>query len=439
MLEHLTHTILLLSATASSSLVNAVAQGLCLAAIVALCLRLLPGIKPAARFVIWLSVLFTVLALHLESGTRSSTDASFAAGVPSFHLDPRWGIPIAAIWFAMSMGRAVALVRSALDLRRVAKSATPVVTGNEFQHLLKTRFRAAQLCTSTQVDRPSVAGFFHPRVLLPEDLLQKLSSQELEQIILHEMEHLRRFDDWTNLLQKVALVFFPLNPVLFWIEQRLCRERELACDDCVLSFTAARKSYATCLTSLAEHALVRRGITLALGAWEKQSELSRRVRRILDKPEVRLKPVTANVITGVVIAGLLGGAATLAHTPELVSFTPEAVANAIPSASIPASIVAATEAPESALPMRNLSPELVKAVVPDRQENIATHRPAPRHHTRVVKALHQTPEPQPPQQWVVLTRWQARAVPQRPVLAVSETGNSYAAVPVGNGWLIIQL
>lgn len=434
MLGHLTHTILLLSATASSSLVNAVAQGLCLAAAVALCLRLLPGIKPAARFAIWLSVLFAVLALHMESGLQGSTGSSLAAGVPSFHLDPRWGIPIAAVWFAISMGRAVALVRSALDLRRVAKSATPVATGSELQHLLKIRLRSAQLCTSTQVDRPSVAGFFHPRVLLPEDLLQKLSSQELEQIILHEMEHLRRFDDWTNLLQKAALVFFPLNPVLFWVERRLCRERELACDDCVLSCTAARKSYASCLASLAEHALVRRGITLALGAWERQSELSRRVRRILDKPEVRLKPAVANVITGVVIAGLLGGAATLAHTPELVSFTPAAVTSAIS----PASVIATANVPEDAVTVRPPSPELVKAVVPDKQERAATHRSTTRHRAQVVKAIHQAPRPQM-QQWVVLTRWQASAVPQRPTLTISETGSSYAAVPVGNGWLIIQL
>jgi beta-lactamase regulating signal transducer with metallopeptidase domain len=438
MLGHLTHAILLLSAAASSSLVNAIAQGLCLAAAVALCLRLFPGIKPAARFVIWLSVLFTVLALHLEWGIGSSTGASLAAGVPSFHLDPRWGIPVAAIWLALSIGRTVALVRSALELRRVANSATPIASASNFQHLLKTRFRLALLCTSIEVDRPSVAGFFHPRVLLPEDLLQKLSSQELEQIILHEMEHLRRFDDWTNLLQKVALVFFPLNPVLFWVERRLCRERELACDDCVLSFTAAHKSYATCLTSLAEHSLVRRGVTLALGAWEKQSELSRRVRRILDKPEVRLKPVTANVVTGVMIAGLLGGAATLAHTPELVSFAPQAVGKTTPPASVPAPVVATSDVPEEAMPMRNPTPELVKAVVPDKQEKAAAHRTMTRHRTEVVRTIHQAPEQQP-QQWVVLTRWQAPALPQRPILTVSEAGNSYAAVPVGNGWLIIQL
>ena len=59
---------------------------------------------------------------------------------------------------------------------------------------------------------------------------------------MHEMEHLRRGDDWTNLLQKAGLVFFPLNPASFWVERRLCAERELACDDCVLRSSGARKA-----------------------------------------------------------------------------------------------------------------------------------------------------------------------------------------------------
>lgn len=435
MLEHLTHTIVLLSAVASGSLVNAVLQGLCLAAAVALFLHFLSGIKPAARFLIWLSVLVTVLALHLESGLKGSPDSSLAPGVPLFHFDPRWGVPIASVWLALSLTRAVALVRSAFELRRIAKSATAISLDKQFQHLLTTRLRSAQLCTSAHVDRPSVVGFFHPRVLVPEDLLQKLSPQELEQIILHEMEHLRRFDDWTNLLQKIALAFFPLNPVLMWIERRLCRERELACDDCVLRVTLARKTYATCLTSLAEHSLVRRGVTLALGAWEKQSELSRRIHRILGKPDASMKPVTANVVAGVVVVGLLGGAFTLAHAPELVSFAPSAVE------AVPSGLSMATEIhSESALPIQHLSPELVKAVIPARQKSTVSHGSATQSKPKAVKAIHHAPKPQLQQQWVVLTRWQATSVRQHPRLTISETGgSSYAALPVGNGWLIIQL
>ncbi len=73
--------------------------------------------------------------------------------------------------------------------------------------------------------------------------------------MLHEVGHLRRADDWINLLQKLSLVVFPLNPMLMWIERRLCLERELACDDDVLRLTKAPKAYATCLTNLAERRL----------------------------------------------------------------------------------------------------------------------------------------------------------------------------------------
>lgn len=435
MLEHVNDTILLVSAVASGSLLNAVAQGLCLTAAVGLCLRLFPGIKPSARFVIWLAVLFTVLCLNLQPIFAGPTDPALATSVPSFHLDPRWSIPVVIGWLIISVTRAVALFRSALELRRIAREASPNAFCTQFQHLLKIRFRSAQLCISTQIDRPSVAGFFHPRILLPEDLLQRLSSQELEHILLHEMEHLRRFDDWTNLLQKIVLVLFPLNPILLWVERRLCRERELACDDCVLNFTAARKTYATCLTSLAEHSLLRRRLTLALGAWDKQSELSRRIHRILGKPEVRMKPLAANVVTGIVIVGLAGAAAILGHSPTLVSFTP------LPAATSMSQLTVATSARahDLATSSPHIPHTLVKEVVPDERENAKTHRATTGPRPQTLKTIHREPRPQI-QQWVMLTRWQESRVPQRPILAVSETtGSSYAAVPVGNVWLIVQL
>ncbi len=52
-------------------------------------------------------------------------------------------------------------------------------------------------------------GFFAPRILIPEWLYLRLTPGELEQVVLHEAEHLRRRDDWTNLLQKLAWFCFP--------------------------------------------------------------------------------------------------------------------------------------------------------------------------------------------------------------------------------------
>ena len=175
--------------------------------------------------------------------------------------------------------RGIQLIAGAIRLHDLATRATPIDAGPAIGELLQIKtagskaVRTAELCASTEVARPSVLGFFHPRILIPPALLERLTPEELQQVVLHEMEHLRRADDRTNLLQKLALVLFPLNPALLWVERRLCAERELACDDGVLSSSCGRKAYARCLTHLAEYSMLRRGLSLALGAWERQSEL----------------------------------------------------------------------------------------------------------------------------------------------------------------------
>jgi hypothetical protein len=430
-MEHLTPTILMLSAKAAGSLINATGEGIILAATVGLCLRFLPGIKPAARFVIWLAVLFAILPLHLLPLAKSSF-APNPPGVNTLHVDVRWSLLMVASWGVLSLTRAIRLLHSFLELRRIAIAGTPYLPSPACSTLLKSGRRRVELCTSPDVARPSVIGFFRPRILLPSDLLPRISAHELEQILLHELAHLRRRDDWTNLIQKITLIFFPLNPVLFWIERRLCIERELACDDCVLNFTLARKAYATCLTNLAEHTLLRRSVSLALGAWEKQSELARRVHRILRRPEKTMGHVAARAVMGALITGLFGGALFLARSPEFISFSPS-THTAMPAIAS----MATSSTPDSHA--RNLSPTFVKAVMPEPEREITTYRARTHHYPLPIKAVHRLSKPQQ-ERWVLLTGWQSTSATPRPVLAVSEsTASSYAAVPVGNGWLILQL
>jgi hypothetical protein len=141
--------------------------------------------------------------------------------------------------------------------------------------------------------------------------------------VLHEAEHLRRRDDWTNLLQKICLALFPLNPALAWIERRLCREREMACDDGVVSVTNAPRAYAACLASLAERGLERRAEALSLGAWQRRPELVHRVHSILRRKGA-LGPVETRVLLGALSAGLVFGAVELSRCPQLVAFVPAA-------------------------------------------------------------------------------------------------------------------
>ena len=152
--------------------------------------------------------------------------------------------------------------------------------------------------------------------------MQELSTLELNAILLHELAHLRRRDDWTNLVQKIvgALLFF--HPAVWWIEKKLALEREMACDDMVLAETktTSPRAYAECLVALAEKSFLRRGVALAQAAVDRLRQVSLRVTRILDVNRPRATRVWSPAPV------LVGGASlvclmALSHAPtRLVSF-----------------------------------------------------------------------------------------------------------------------
>ena len=453
-METLFHITSSFSATAVSALCSAVWEGLILAACVAVCLRLFPGLSAAARSVVWLNVFLLVAVFPLvpsphilslvEKGGFPGTP-----GVPApIQLDLGWSVAIAALWCMLSLGRAIQLLVSAVRLRGLVRRATPISPGPALQPLLQTQCgfgkasRSALLCTSDEVERPSVFGFFRPRILLPPVLLEELSSSELQQVVIHEMEHLRRGDDWTNLLQKICLVLFPVNPVLLWVERRLCAERELACDDSVLRSSCGRKAYALCLTHLAEHSMLRRGFTLGLGAWERQSELVRRVHRILSRPSQSMSRQRATLVTTGLLIAALGGAVTLARSPQLVSFVPHAQPT-LQASSIGPSSFANSSFNHSRIQTPMPSAQLVKAIMPERPAQTGNDRKplqikaAKRVANPYRAEAQQTFEAQ--QTLVVLTEWTDNGIPPHLVFAVATSRVRYAAVPVANGWLIVQI
>ncbi len=317
------------------------------------------------------SLLPSVFSAEAATPGASPSGPVFAPVHPWLALDPRWGLAIAAVWLAASLARGVDLGVQAVRLGRLWKRAVPLAVGgfenpseakalklsrgnsarlkpcpdtesirlsarlkpgdfkaascgaeqNDFklEKILRALSPNVEVCTTRDLDRPSVIGFFRPRILIPEWLPGRLSPAELEQVVLHEAEHLRRRDDWMNLVQKLCLVVFPLNPALQWMERRLCREREMACDEGVVRRTRSPRAYAACLTSLAERGLAHRAEALSLGAWRRRPELARRVHQILRRaPD--LHPAATRALVGVVGCGLVLGSVELARCPQLVEF-----------------------------------------------------------------------------------------------------------------------
>jgi beta-lactamase regulating signal transducer with metallopeptidase domain len=398
---------------AAPAVVSALWQGAAIALILGLGLRLASQahihIGAAHRFTVWASAFAIVAGLpflpSLEDGARSETAAHalFGASPPvthlrlsrfqlaPFQLNDRWALALASLWLTASLVRAAILVMHSLRLRRTWRAASPVVADGDLREFLAAASparRSVELCTTRHLDGPAVIGFFAPRILIPDWLYASLTPGELEQVILHETEHLRRGDDWTNLLQKLALVLFPLNPALAWIERRLCREREMACDEGVVRRTQEPHAYASCLASLAEHSLDRRRLhALSLGAFERRSELVRRVLSILARRKP-LHPAAARAWVGVAACGLLAASVELARCPQMVAFIPGAQTTALemetaqtnlPPADVEGDrVIAQTTTANSVPGFRAVE---ARAILPDRRvsaqsASASLHRPA---------------------------------------------------------------
>lgn len=315
-----------ISTSPAELLMRSIWQGLLLTALAWAALKLAPGLRSATRFSLWLIVFVMVALLPCFAlGRMWFGDQASAAALPqtgyAIHLNIGWAFALEAAWALASLFSLSRLFSSALAMRAVLRSSTVIadLPDELSSALLRSGQRPVSLRLSEAIDAPSVIGFFRPAVVLPRALWSELTPSELKQIIQHEIAHLDRRDDWTNLLQKLLRALYPLNPALYWAERQLCREREQACDDAVLDAAANPRAYATCLTKLAETRLVRRVTSLAPGLWQRPSELAGRVDNILHRRR-RLAPLFSRGLVATGLAASLAGVLTLQRCPELISF-----------------------------------------------------------------------------------------------------------------------
>jgi beta-lactamase regulating signal transducer with metallopeptidase domain/effector-binding domain-containing protein len=77
---------------------------------------------------------------------------------------------------------------------------------------------------------PAVYGMFRPVLLLPHGYLKRLSREQAEHVLLHELCHLKRGDLWLHGLYLVLHVAYWFNPLMIWTRRQMKHVREICCD-----------------------------------------------------------------------------------------------------------------------------------------------------------------------------------------------------------------
>ena len=169
------------------------------------------------------------------------------------------------------------------------------------------------------VPGPLVCGLARPTILIPSEAATWPEARR-EAVLVHELSHIRRRDVHAQLLAQAVCAVHWFNPLAWLAAREMRRERELACDDVVLSAGVPPTWYATELLAMAGEAHDRRAPVVALSMARLSEIEGRLVSMLADHP--RRMSLVARGVLPLLVAGVsvaVAGAST-SSSPTVSDF-----------------------------------------------------------------------------------------------------------------------
>jgi beta-lactamase regulating signal transducer with metallopeptidase domain len=163
------------------------------------------------------------------------------APAPRFQIS--WQTYVFAAWLAMI---AIQLARLGWQRRRLHELLTAARPADE-TILCVARDACGQLRLATMPEvwitdeesSPFVCRPMRPLLVLPKSLALSGNASQLQQIVLHELGHLRRADLFWCWITHVTRMVYWFHPVAHCVAFRESLERELACDQLAMAHSGA--------------------------------------------------------------------------------------------------------------------------------------------------------------------------------------------------------
>src|SRR5215471_94793 len=235
-------------------------------------------------------------------GRKISARLGAAPAQPGLPLRSLSAMPLSTIllygWFVGIALFAIPVIRGLLQIRSLRRFGLPWRPGQAVAERLAPRTRrGVEVLIHESLPGPMTCGVPRPVVMLPEDA-QSWDEKDLECALVHELEHVRRYDWAIHCMARVACAAYWFHPLVWTAWRQLTLEAERSCDDAVLG-NAEATAYADQLLGLARRrTAVRRSPALAMA---NRSDLAARIGALLDQRQSR-GPVSALLICACAVA-----------------------------------------------------------------------------------------------------------------------------------------
>jgi beta-lactamase regulating signal transducer with metallopeptidase domain len=172
--------------------------------------------------------------------------------------DLSWKHAVGVVWLVGSLTWSVVAGIRIIQFRRIlrlAQSADQEVQ-DRVQELAR-RLGLSNCPTVTFVAAPIAPMLWalgrSPRLLIPSHLWERLTEDQRDTLLVHELAHLRRGDHWVRRLELLVLAIYWWHPGVWWARRALREAEEECCDAWVVwALPRAGHSYAVALVETLE-------------------------------------------------------------------------------------------------------------------------------------------------------------------------------------------
>ena len=172
-----------------------------------------------------------------------------AASIQDFAVELKNVFPpalVLACFLLWLCGAAFILLRillGILESRRLLRSARPAADASLRETALDCAVllgikRPFPVFYSDRTRGPATSGLLRPFILLPDRPFQ-----DIKYILLHEMIHCKRRDTLINFFTQLLLAVNWFNPAIWYAARQMEKDREISCDDAVLSLLDQRERW----------------------------------------------------------------------------------------------------------------------------------------------------------------------------------------------------
>jgi len=176
----------------------------------------------------------------LQVATPFPEAIQFTAAAHPEKID--WTPWILAAWALGFLTIAFVRFRGWLHIRALIRTSTPT----SLSLPVEARYTTGRL-------GPGIAGIGKPVLLLPAGIEQRLTPEQFDTAIAHELCHVRRRDNLFAAIHMFVEAVFWFHPLVWWIGTRLVEERELACDEAVIAQGGSPRDYAEAILGICKH------------------------------------------------------------------------------------------------------------------------------------------------------------------------------------------